>query len=256
VLPLTPWSRVSCHRVGPGGVEPPPSGYRPLVLPLNHGPDRHLRSAPGESNPSSLTYKGSALPLSEAPLGPEGFEPPPPGLKGRCAAVTPRPRRVVGPGLAFDPPHVTPPVGMAGFEPAVSWSQARRISQAFPHPARVRAAGFEPAVSSPPSLRIAGLSHALRGPGRSRRRSIQRKGPVVSDTGPRRRSTRWSPPGVTRAGDRRAGCAPVDRRGGPHSDNRESDSSTRRSSPPRSSWRLGRVRRRPLPASSPPSCAR
>src|SRR4051812_32529060 len=24
-------------RVGPGGDEPPPSGYRPLVLPLNHG---------------------------------------------------------------------------------------------------------------------------------------------------------------------------------------------------------------------------
>ena len=24
-------------------------------------------------------------------MGPEGFEPPPPGLKGRCAAVTPRP---------------------------------------------------------------------------------------------------------------------------------------------------------------------
>src|SRR3712207_7887321 len=51
-----------------------------------------------------------ALPIclpapSGAALGPEGFEPPLPGLKGRCAAVTPRPRRAVRPGLAFDPWH-------------------------------------------------------------------------------------------------------------------------------------------------------
>lgn len=58
----------SPSRVGPGGVEPPPPGYQPSVLPLNHGP------------------------RSCCPMGPEGFEPPPTGLKGRRAAATPRPR--------------------------------------------------------------------------------------------------------------------------------------------------------------------
>ena len=49
MLPLTPWSHR--RRVGPGGVEPPPGGYRPPVLPLNHGPDRR-RGRSGRSGRS------------------------------------------------------------------------------------------------------------------------------------------------------------------------------------------------------------
>ncbi len=75
-------------------------------------------------------------------MGPEGFEPPPTGLKGRHAAATPRPR--LGhhlPGYSFDPGHRISPfhvsgqgVRAAGFEPAVSSSRSLRISQALPRP--------------------------------------------------------------------------------------------------------------------------
>ena len=37
MLPLTPWSRRS-PAVGPGGVEPPSSGYQPSALPLSYRP--------------------------------------------------------------------------------------------------------------------------------------------------------------------------------------------------------------------------
>jgi hypothetical protein len=63
-------------------------------------------SAPGELNPSSLAYKASALTVEPGAMGPEGFEPPPTGLKGRHAAATPRPRSGdLVPGYAFDPDH-------------------------------------------------------------------------------------------------------------------------------------------------------
>jgi len=63
-------------------------------------------------------------------MGPGGLEPPPPGLKGRCAAVTPRPRASAIAGRAFDPIHgFLPPVGTAGFEPAISRSQGGRITR-------------------------------------------------------------------------------------------------------------------------------
>lgn len=75
-------------------------------------------------------------------MGPEGFEPPPTGLKGRHAAATPRPRAgYCLPGYSFDPGHHLSPryefcqgVMEAGFEPAVSSSPSLRISQALPHP--------------------------------------------------------------------------------------------------------------------------
>ena len=92
-------------------------------------------SAPGELNPSSLAYKASALAVELGAMGPEGFEPPPTGLKGRHAAATPRPRAGhLVPGYAFGPDH--------------------RLGPRYEFCRRVRAAGFEPAVSSPPSLRI------------------------------------------------------------------------------------------------------
>jgi hypothetical protein len=79
-------------------------------------------------------------------MGPEGFEPPPTGLKGRRAAATPRPRAGhLLPGYAFDPDHrATPRYGScqtiraAGFEPAVSSPPSLRIGQAFPRPDRSR----------------------------------------------------------------------------------------------------------------------
>ena len=103
--------------VGSGGVEPPSPGYRPGALPLS--------------------YKPLRFPLL---MGPEGFEPPPSGLKVRRAAATPRPRRFGDRVAMFEPDHREPPFG---------------------RPGPVRAAGLEPALSSPPDWRIARLSHAL-----------------------------------------------------------------------------------------------
>jgi hypothetical protein len=92
-------------------------------------------SAPGELNPSSLADKASALTVERGAMGPEGFEPPPTGLKGRHAAATPRPRSGhLMPGYSFGPDH--------------------RLGPRYESCRKVRAAGFEPAVSSPPSLRI------------------------------------------------------------------------------------------------------
>src|SRR5947209_7453394 len=92
-------------------------------------------------------------------MGPEGFEPPPTGLKGRHAAATPRPRAGhLVPGYAFDPDHRASPrydfcqtIRAAGFEPAVSSSRGLRISQAFPRPDR---ACEQPVWESNPPLRL------------------------------------------------------------------------------------------------------
>ena len=92
-------------------------------------------------------------------MGPEGFEPPPTGLKGRHAAATPRPRAGhLVPGYSFDPDHRISPrydfcqrVRAAGFEPAVSSSPSLRISQAFPRPDR---SCEQPVWESNPPLRL------------------------------------------------------------------------------------------------------
>ena len=157
----------ACIGVGPEGLEPSPNRLRagrsaartsvPIDLASRPGRSRtfaarlsagcspvelqavalHLShwSAPGELNPSSLAYKASALAVELGAMGPEGFEPPPTGLKGRHAAATPRPRSGnLVPGYSFEPHH--------------------RLGPRHGFCRRVRAAGFEPAVSSPPSLRI------------------------------------------------------------------------------------------------------
>ena len=87
-----------------------------------------------EPSPAWLRARGSAARASVPPdrgMGPGGLEPPPPGLKGRCAADTPRPRRGPIRGRAFVPYHVTisSSVEVAGFEPAISCSQGRRIAR-------------------------------------------------------------------------------------------------------------------------------
>src|SRR5262249_38370124 len=92
----------------------------------------------------SLAYKASALTVELGAMVPEGFEPPPTGLKGRHAAATPRPRLGhLEPGYAFGPGHhpgphrvLLPRVRAAGFEPAVSSAPGLRISQAPPRPER------------------------------------------------------------------------------------------------------------------------
>jgi hypothetical protein len=68
----------------------------------------------------SLEFLQSERPGSEAPAG--GIEPPIVALTRRRLTV-----RLHRSGLGR-------PVGMAGFEPAISCSRCKRISQAFPHP--------------------------------------------------------------------------------------------------------------------------
>ena len=75
-------------------------------------------------------------------MGPEGFEPPPTGLKGRHAALhhDPRSGHLV-PGCAFGPDHRPgPPPGICQ---------------------RLGASGLDPTVSSPRACGLARLSHAL-----------------------------------------------------------------------------------------------
>ena len=167
VRSLRRWTTSACIGVGPEGLEPSPNRLRagrsaartsvPIGVASRPGRSRTSAarlsaecspvelqavaarlsrwSAPGELNPSSLAYKASALPVELGAMGPEGFEPPPTGLKGRHAAATPRPRSGhLMPGYSFGPDH--------------------RLGPRYGFCRKVRAAGFEPAVSSPPSLRI------------------------------------------------------------------------------------------------------
>src|SRR4051794_29464780 len=99
-------------------------------------------------------------------MGPEGFEPPPTGLKGRRAAATPRPRAGhLVPGFSFRPGHhlgprwvFLPRVRAAGFEPAVSSPPSLRIGQAFPRPdGSLESPGWE---SNPPLRHETAISSA------------------------------------------------------------------------------------------------
>ena len=96
----------------------------------------------GGVEPLVTRLQGERSHVELGAMGPEGFEPPPIGLKGRHATATPRPRAGHDlPGYLFDPDHSISPryelcqrIRAAGFEPAVSSSRSLRISQALPHP--------------------------------------------------------------------------------------------------------------------------
>ena len=72
-------------------------------------------SNPGPPEPQSGALTNCAIPTTACL---KGFEPPTHGLEGWCSTIELH-------------PHV---VGVTGFEPATSWSQTRRSSQAEPHP--------------------------------------------------------------------------------------------------------------------------
>jgi hypothetical protein len=80
--------------------------------------------------------------------------------------------------------HLLPSVGMAGFEPAISCSRSRRISQAFPHPDQVPS-GSRTRTSAMARRQAAATSWA-----RSRRiRSARETESTGWDSNPRRRIT-------------------------------------------------------------------
>src|SRR5690348_13077966 len=126
------------------GVEPRSPGWKPGVVPLDQS--RGLQAEGEGVEPSRLIARPGS-----------GRVPSPIGLSFRVLSsggrnrtcVPPVNSRVLVPARA--PPeskHQT--VGMAGFEPAISCSQGRRIGQAFLHPESCRSpnkcpAGVEPA---------------------------------------------------------------------------------------------------------------
>ncbi len=127
---------------------------------------------PGPSEPQSDALANCAIPTiyeirqAQSQTCSKGFEPPTHGLEGRCsiqlsyehrrqyqfcripsASPSAKRKRVMGiePTCPAWKAGVLPLnytrilydcVGVTGFEPATSWSQTRRSSQAEPHPAR------------------------------------------------------------------------------------------------------------------------
>ena len=118
-------------------------------------------SNPGPPEPQSGALTNCAIPTTTCL---KGFEPPTHGLEGRCSIqlsyrhiflwIVASEKRVMGIEPTYpawkagvlplnytrifaETVKVVYSIGVTGFEPAASWSQTRRSSQAEPHPAEV-----------------------------------------------------------------------------------------------------------------------
>ena len=120
------------------------------ALPLGDSPKAkggYRDSNPGPPEPQSGALTNCAIPTTACL---KGFEPPTHGLEGRCSIqlsyrhipLFATEKRVMGiePTYPAWKAGVLPlnytrrMIGVTGFEPATSWSQTRRSSQAEPHP--------------------------------------------------------------------------------------------------------------------------
>ena len=187
--------------VGPEGLEPSPGGLRvrcaaaSTLIPLFRLFCAQNRRG-GNRTLDFTLIRGTLSPLSYAPVGPKGLEPLLAGLKGRCAAVTPRPQNagrvyrvsiVRASSLCSLYPVVALRVELSATrlsaefgQPALDyrrflksgWQESNlrlrapkaRGFAATLHPAAicsVRTAGFEPAVSRSPTWRDTRLRYVL-----------------------------------------------------------------------------------------------